>query len=112
MYSDKNALNTLSKDELIAIIQSDTQKTHSFKNLLENINGVSWEFDLTQDIFTCVSPTTKKILGYEIQEWTDFNSWKNMLYEADRERVASYCVEQTQDGKDHFMEYKMVKKKW
>ena len=110
MYTNKNALNSLSKDELISIIQSDTQKTHSFKNLLENINGVSWEFDLKQDTFTCVSPTTKKILGYEIQEWTDFDSWKAMLHEADRERVASYCSEQTIDGKDHFMEYQMVKK--
>jgi diguanylate cyclase (GGDEF)-like protein/PAS domain S-box-containing protein len=110
MYSDKNTLEKLSKEELIAIVQSDTQKTHSFKNLLENINGISWEFDLKQDKFTCVSPTTEKILGYKMEEWTDFDSWKNMLHEDDQESVSCYCAEQTQDGKDHLMEYKMVKK--
>ena len=110
MYSDKNTLTSLSKDELIAIIQSDTQKNHSFKNLLANINGISWEFDTLQEIFTYVSPSTEKILGYKAQEWTDFDSWKMMLHEDDRERVSNYCAQQTHDGKDHFMEYKMVKK--
>ena len=110
MYSDKNTLTSLSKDELIAIIQSDTQKNHSFKNLLANINGISWEFDTLQEIFTYVSPSTVKILGYKAQEWTDFDSWKMMLHKDDRERVSNYCAQQTHDGKDHFMEYKMVKK--
>ena len=110
MYTDATSLQQLSKDELISLIQSDTNKTQSIRNLLNNINGVSWEYDISQDKFTCVSPTTEKILGYTVEEWTDLNSWVKMLHPDDKEHVVDYCGTQTKDGKDHIMEYKMLKK--
>ena len=80
------------------------------ENLLENINGISWEFDLPSNRFTYVSPNAKKILGYEREEWTDLASWEAMLHPEDREETAEYCMTETKKGKDHLMEYRMVKK--
>jgi len=110
MNNSTTHLSSLSKDELIAIIQSDTQQAQSFKNLLTNINGISWEYNLKTDSFTFVCPATQKILGYTPQEWVNYESWKSMIHPSDRERAASYCATKTQDGEDHFMEYKMLKK--
>ncbi|HFB53438.1 MAG TPA: diguanylate cyclase, partial [Sulfurimonas autotrophica] len=80
------------------------------ENLLENINGISWEFDLQSNRFTYVSANAKKILGYEREEWSDLASWEAMLHPEDREETAEYCMTETQKGKDHLMEYRMVKK--
>ncbi|QOP45193.1 bifunctional diguanylate cyclase/phosphodiesterase [Sulfurimonas paralvinellae] len=80
------------------------------ENLLENINGISWEFDLRENRFVYVSQNAKHILGYEREEWTDLDSWKMMLHPEDREETAAYCMNETQKGKDHLMEYRMVKK--
>ena len=110
MNSSSKSLNLLPKSELIDIIIGDRKRTKSITNLLDNLNGISWEFDLLHNKFTTVSPTTKKILGYEVDEWTDFNSWKNMISKEDKERVSSYCTTQTRDGKDHIIEYRMLKK--
>ena len=80
------------------------------ENLLENINGISWEFDLAADKFTYVSPNAKTILGYMREEWTNLESWKMMLHPDDREQTAQYCLQETQKNKDHLMEYRMIKK--
>jgi diguanylate cyclase (GGDEF)-like protein/PAS domain S-box-containing protein len=103
-------LNQLTRDELIDKIKVDEEERKSFKYLLNSIHGISWEFDLYTDKFTYVSSGAKKILGYELDKWSDFNSWKNMLHPDDRERVAAYYQTQTQDAKDHVMEYRMLKK--
>ena len=103
-------LNQFNKDELIDKIKAGEEERKSFKYLLDSIHGISWEFDLHADKFTYISSGTKKILGYNVDEWTDFNSWASMLHPDDKESVASYCQTQTQDGKDHVMEYRMLKK--
>ena len=80
------------------------------ENLLENINGISWEFDLKTNRFTYVSPNVKEILGYEREEWTDLASWEAMLHPQDREWASNYCMNETKKGEDHLLEYRMVKK--
>jgi diguanylate cyclase (GGDEF)-like protein/PAS domain S-box-containing protein len=79
-------------------------------NLLDNINGISWEFNLLTNRFTYVSANMKRILGYEQSEWTTLDSWAGMIYPEDREKTTSYCMIETQKGKNHLMEYRMVKK--
>jgi len=88
-------------------LQSNNKRLN---NLLQNINGISWEFDLVSNMFTYVSPNAQKILGYEQEEWSSFESWKMMVHPDDRERVASYCMIETKKGEDHLMEYRMIKR--
>ena len=79
-------------------------------NLLNNINGISWEFDVVTDKFTYVSSNVEELLGYKHNEWTDFASWKEMIHPQDREEIAEYCMVETRKVKDHTMEYRMLKK--
>ena len=110
MSINNASLYQCSKDELIEKIKAGDEERKSFKYLLDSIHGISWEFDLSADKFTYVSSAAKEILGYEKEEWTNLDSWVNMLHPDDKESVSSYCAAQTQDGKDHVMEYKMLKK--
>ena len=103
-------MERFSKLELIDLISQSTQEKENLEFLLENLNGISWEYDLKQDFFSYISKNAKSFLGYELEEWTDFASWAAMLHEDDREKITAYCSSETQRGKKHFMEYRMVKK--
>ena len=80
------------------------------QNLLNNIKGISWEFDLVTNMFTYVSSNAEELLGYKHSEWADFDSWKKMIHPEDRERIAEYCMVETKKAKDHTMEYRILKK--
>ena len=71
------------------------QEQHDqLQNLLNSINGISWEFDLTTNRFTYVSPNSPRILSYSIHEWTDMDSWLDKIIPEDREDSCDYCVSQ------------------
>lgn len=87
-----------------------TAHNERLHNLLNNINGISWEFDLASNRFTYVSSNVEDILGYKHYEWADFDSWKMMIHPEDRQEIAEYCMVETKKAKDHTMEYRMLKK--
>ncbi len=110
MVFNNKILETLTKDELILQVNSSFENNKSLEFLLDNLNGLSWEFDLHADKFTFISSGAEKILGYKIEEWTNMSSWIQMIHPEDRDFVPSYCLTQTKDGQDHSMEYRMLKK--
>ncbi|MBC8238303.1 MAG: diguanylate cyclase [Helicobacteraceae bacterium] len=103
-------MENLSHNELIDIINENIQEKENLNFLLDSLNGIGWEFDIQKNSFTYVSQSSQRLLGYKADEWTDFASWKAMIHEEDRERVASYSVNETRYGKNHVMEYRMLKK--
>lgn len=90
-------------------IALEEQHDH-LQNLLNSINGISWEFDLVAERFTYVSPNAPRILGYSIAEWTGLDSWLAMIVPEDRETARFYCMSQTAAGRDHLFEYRLQKK--
>ena len=108
MHSDNLEKHT--KEELITILQDSERSRQNLEFLLENINGISWEYNLVDNSFEYVSSNAERILGYKKEEWKNLDSWVNMLYEEDREATVAYCRDETNKGASHFMEYRMVKK--
>ena len=106
----KEFLKKLTNTELIEIVQSCKQDHDSLEYLLENLHAISWEFDLLNDKFNYISSNAKIFLGYGVDEWTDFKSWQSKIYSEDREEVAFYVMNETSKGRNHFMEYRMIKK--
>lgn len=114
----RNALGTVTNVLSVTIditnrkqMELALQEQHDqLHNLLDSINGISWEFDLTANRFTYVSPNSLRILGYGIHEWTNMESWLNKIIPEDRENSRYYCVSQTAAGLDHLFEYRMQKK--
>jgi len=103
-------LEKYTKQELISILQKSEQARENLEFLLENINGISWEFDLISDNFNYVSSNAERILGYKRDEWSNLKSWENMIYEEDKADTVTYCQQEIEKGESHFMEYRMVKK--
>ncbi len=95
---DKNAENSLRQSE------------EKYSELIENIDSIFWKFDIINNQWTFVSPQTKKMLGYEPQEWTDYDFWLNRLHEDDREWASNYCRECTEEGISHEFEYRFKRK--
>ncbi len=103
-------LESLSREELMVALKESQSKHKNLDYIIGNINGITWEFDLLKDKFKYVSPNAKEILGYELSEWKDLNSWISKIHEEDRKKTASFCITEIKKGKNHFMEYRMLKK--
>jgi len=107
----KNMQESLQKenDKVRQFYENSQKERKRLEFLMENVNGISWEYDLQADKFTYVSPNAERILGYKSNKWTDLDSWANMIHPDDRERITAYCALETEKGHNHFMEYKMIK---
>ena len=103
-------LEKLSKKELVVLLNK-SQKDHSdLDYFLENLNGISWEYNIQKDHFDYVSANAEKILGYKRSEWNNFESWVSMIHEEDRTQTVEFCANETLMGENHSMEYRMLKK--
>lgn len=80
------------------------------QNLLDSINGISWEFNLKENKFIYVSPNIERILGYTSNEWDDMDAWLDTIHEEDRDTAFNACMHETEAGRDHVFEYRMRKK--
>ncbi|MEW8627902.1 MAG: PAS domain S-box protein [Candidatus Thiodiazotropha sp.] len=80
-----------------------------YLSLLENVNAISWELDLGSGRFIYVSPNAKRILGYPLSKWSNMQSWLDMVIEEDREYARTFCSAETEAGRDHTFEYRMLK---
>ncbi|MFP4556538.1 MAG: PAS domain S-box protein [Bacteroidales bacterium] len=80
-----------------------------YRKLAETTKTIFWEFDPEQDKWTYISPQVKTFLGYEDDEWTDFDFWANRIHPEERDKIASFCKNATEKGKNHEMEYRFIK---
>jgi len=86
------------------------QQNVQLQQLLETINGISWEYDFVKDRFTYVSPNLKRLLGYTHAEMSSMEDWLNMIVAEDRDEARRCCLAETAAGRDHVFEYRMRKR--
>ncbi len=79
-----------------------------YRNLIETTAAVAWEVDLISKRFTFISPQIRDLSGFPPEDWVDFDFWAEHVHPEDRERVVSYCQEDTAKGLDHAFEYRML----
>ena len=78
-----------------------------FRNLVDTLDAIVWEADLTRCRFTFVNQRAETLLGHPLHEWTqEPNFWVNHLHPDDREAIVAYCRSQTKDAEDHELEYR------
>lgn len=83
------------------------QEDHA--GLVNAVEGIVWEADLGSLDFRFVSQQAERLLGYPLSEWFDTpNAWIKYLHPEDRDRVIDYCVAETNAGRDHDFEYRMI----
>ena len=80
--------------------------------LLESLQEeVIWEADSASLRFLFVSAGAERLLGFPMSEWTTDKAsfWLAHLHADDRERCVRICREETQAGRDHQLEYRLVR---
>jgi PAS domain S-box-containing protein len=80
-----------------------------YRNLVETTAAVAFEIDLTSMCFTYISPRIKELSGFPVENWVDFDFWAKSILPDDRETAISYCQFETEQGRDHAFEYRMLR---
>lgn len=85
----------------------DTSLYHS---LLNAVDGVVWEADAQTLEFKFVSESVYKILGYTPEEWMSSPTfWQDHIYHEDVAAAVNFCHIETQQGRNHTFDYRMIK---
>ncbi len=92
-YSEKH-INTFVKDR--------------FRDLIEGLNVITYEFDLNLYKFTYVSRMAESILGYSTDQWFKKGFWFEHLHEEDKKWASHFSRYNISLGKDHEFEYRMI----
>lgn len=98
--------NVTAQKQMEAALKKQNQQ---YLSLLENVNVISWELDLSNTNFIYVSPNAERILGYPMKDWVNMDSWVSMVVDEDREFASKYCTAEAVAGRDHTFEYRMQK---
>lgn len=76
---------------------------------LESLGVAVWEFEGDSRAFTRVSPLAESALGYPAAEWRRPGFWYAILHPDDLDRVRKESSAAQAKGKDHVLEYRLVK---
>ncbi len=98
------ALDDADSDRLM--VQASERR---FRELVETLHAIVIEADVETGRLTFVSRQAEAVLGYPIADWlASATFWMDHLHPEEREGAASYCRAAIAQGRDHFLEYRMV----
>lgn len=96
-----------SEQELAARKKAESR----YRDLVQDIDAIVWEADAQTWEFSFVSDHLERVLGYSAQEWmSNKDCWVESIHPDDRESAVAYCINSTQEGRDHVLEYRAVTK--
>lgn len=79
-----------------------------YKTLLESTKAIPWRIDWNTQQFTYIGPQIEELLGWKRDSWLGINDWVERMHPDDRDRVVSFCVQQSQSGVDHEADYRAM----
>jgi PAS domain S-box-containing protein len=83
-------------------------KSH-FEELLEGVKTVFWRADAKSFVITYVNKEIENLLGYPSENWVkDPLFWNNHIHISDRDWAINYCKTETNSGRDHEFDYRMI----
>ncbi|MEO8512414.1 MAG: PAS domain S-box protein [Ignavibacteria bacterium] len=94
MESILDKLRTLNKDR--------------FRELIEGLNVITYEFDIQLHRFAYISRMAEAILGYPVNQWFEKSFWYNHIHEDDRNWASELSKYNIRQNKDHEYEYRMI----
>ena len=93
-YNEINTLAAGFQSMSRAVNERETsiaERESRFRNLVNSIEGVVWEYDLEKNVFLFVSRHCEAILGSHYQQWLDSpDFWKKHIHPDDRQWVSDY----------------------
>ncbi|HEX9991482.1 MAG TPA: EAL domain-containing protein [Acidimicrobiales bacterium] len=81
-----------------------------YAELVAGLDAVVWESDPGSASIRWISGRAESLLGYSAADWVDDPEfWPRHLHPVDRDAVIAYCLQSEEEGRDHELEYRMVR---
>lgn len=85
------------------------QSQQRYQELINSIEAIVWEIELTTNQQTFISPTVEKLLGYPVNNYlNEPDFWQQRIHPDDREAVLTVKESALQAGQDYELEYRML----
>ncbi|MCU9949526.1 bifunctional diguanylate cyclase/phosphodiesterase [Pseudomonas sp. PDM13] len=92
-----------------AVLEEELRNSEQhYRGLVESLNAIAWEMDLTEHRFTYVSPHAERMLGYPLAAWLEPGFWQRTLHPEDAECAERFCLDEVSAGRDHSFDYRML----
>lgn len=82
-----------------------------YREIIESIDTVSWEYDVKNDKWTYLAPQVKDKFGWLAEEWTDMEFWKKRIYQEDLDSTSVLVEYSIRTGNPASLEYRFKNKK-
>ena len=94
--------------EQLTLKQELQHSTERYKELLETLNVVPWEYDCAANAFVYIGPQAAQF-GYPVSDWYQADFWPTVIHPDDRDEAVKFCQTATEKGEDHDFEYRMIR---
>ena len=92
-----------------ALLEGELRNSEQhYRGLVESLNAVAWQMDPSEFRYTYVAPQVERLLGYPAEDWLQPGFIERALHPDDARRTLDYCRSETQAGRDHSMDYRML----
>jgi len=92
-----------------ALLEGELRNSEQhYRGLVESLNAVAWQMDPSDFRYTYVAPQVERLLGYPAEDWLQPGFIERALHPDDARRTLDYCRSETQAGRDHSMDYRML----
>jgi diguanylate cyclase (GGDEF)-like protein/PAS domain S-box-containing protein len=96
---------------IVTDITDQKQTEDRFRDIVDTIDGIVWEYDISTSAFTYVSHQAEDILGYARSAWITSGFWESTMHPDDHLWVPDYsrkCIEENLDKYE--IEYRIMAK--
>lgn len=81
-----------------------------YKSLLELTKAIPWQIEWGTMRFNYIGPQIEALLGWKQDSWLGVQDWADRMHPDDRDNAVNFCVEQSQAGVDHEVDYRALTK--
>ncbi len=78
--------------------------------LLDSLRGIPFAVEWGTGRFVHIGPQIETMLGYSPADWVSIADWSDSIHPDDKEWAVRYCISESEEGKDHEFEYRIIKK--
>ncbi|MFB4392380.1 MULTISPECIES: bifunctional diguanylate cyclase/phosphodiesterase [unclassified Pseudomonas] len=93
----------------IALEQELRSSEYHYRSLVESLSAIAWEADANDYTYSYVSPHAENLLGYPLREWLKPGFWRSVLHPEDTLWAQAYCDSETAAGRDHALDYRVIR---
>ncbi|CAI3792565.1 Membrane-bound lytic murein transglycosylase F [Pseudomonas sp. MM221] len=93
----------------IALEQELRSSEYHYRGLVESLSAIAWEADANDFTYSYVSPHAEDLLGYPLSNWLKPGFWRSILHPDDALWAQAYCDSETAAGRDHSLDYRVIR---